>query len=99
MAALLFTGDLAFVQAIHGELDAVALSAGYQISMNGKLTAEIKEFVLKEAGAEISVEEPYEGRLGESLNFVVSKTYQSLIISSEPLVISVRRSAVIGYYA
>ena len=96
----LFSGDLACIQSIHSQLDAVALTASYQISMQGAITDGIRSFVFQECGADIYyVDQKEEGKAyGEAISFYVSKKYLPFIISSEAIVVTVRRTAVIGYF-
>lgn len=95
---LLFCGDLACLSSIHNELDALSLTVSYQISASGGLTDEIKEFVNTEAGASIKTEGDTSGlKFGDALSFVIMKEYNSFIISSEPMMVTVQRTAIIGY--
>lgn len=96
---LLFSGDLAAVQSIHNLLDATALTAGHRISIEGEITEEIRSFCLEEAGAEISYVQPPTGKLGDYVVFQLMREYQPLVISNKPMAITVRRTAVVGYYA
>lgn len=99
LLCLLYGGDLACINALHNELDAVAMAAGYKISMAGYLTDEVISFVEEEANAIIYTVGPEVAKLGESLIYMVEIEYQPIVISQDKLLISVRRSAVIGYYA
>ncbi|OPZ36027.1 MAG: hypothetical protein BWY98_00559 [Tenericutes bacterium ADurb.BinA155] len=96
---LLFAGDLACIDAIHSELDAIAVTASYQISMNGELTEATKKLVHDEAGAEIYLLSEGSAKLGDSISFGVYRDYQPFIVSKEAVRISVRRTAIVGYFA
>ncbi|MCQ2742842.1 MAG: hypothetical protein MJ239_06070 [Bacilli bacterium] len=93
----LFQGDLCFVEAIHNELDAVALTASYKISMCGYVSEELREFVRKEAKAEIYTVTP-SASFGEALTFSVYRDYRPFVISKENMRISVTRTAIVGYF-
>jgi hypothetical protein len=94
-------GDLASITAIHNQIDAIALTAGYQISLQGSLTQSIVNMVQEEAGARIYYvnEEQRYKHYGETVVFLVSKDYKPFVMSHETMTITVRRSAVIGYFA
>lgn len=95
---LLFSGDLACLSALHSELDAVALSAGYQISMAGSLTKEISDFVYEECGGSIYYVGDYANpRFGDAIVFEVSREYKPFVIDDDYMTVAVRRTAVIGY--
>jgi hypothetical protein len=96
---IVYSGDISCISLIRSELDAVALTAGYEISMQGAITSGIVSFVAKEARAEIVMVNDSVPSFGEVLVFEVSRLYDPLIISDSTMTISVRRSAVIGYYA
>lgn len=96
---LLFSGDLAALEAIHNELDAVGLTVGYQISMIGSITPAIKEFVFQEAHAEIRCVSGCSSQMGEALSFELSRRYEPIIISKNEMTITVRRTAIIGYFS
>lgn len=83
---------------INTSLDAVAVTASYQISMSSKITPEIVAYVKKEANATIEKVGTEAVAFGEPLVFKVYRDYDPLIISSSVMTISITRSAVIGYF-
>lgn len=93
-----YSGDVAAISMIHTSLDAVAVTASYEISLHSKITPEIVAYVKEEADA--SIEQTGSGTVafGQPLTFRVFRTYDPLIISSSIMTISVTRSAVIGYF-
>lgn len=93
----LFQGDLCFVEAIHNELDAVALTASYRISMTGYVDESLREFVKTQAKAEIYVVSQ-DVSFGDSIVFSVYRDYRPLVISKESMRISVTRTAIVGYF-
>ena len=91
-----YTGDLAAINGIYTKLDAISVTAAYQISLKQGLTQEIIEFVYRERGGVIEALEtnvPF----GGTMRFKIYRSYDSLIVSKEPMIITVTRSAVIGY--
>lgn len=96
----LYSGDLACVQSIHSQLDAIALTASYQISIQGEINEAIEELVYREAGAKIYYvdEEQSHKSYGESISFYVSRDYLPFVLSDKAIAITVRRTAVICYF-
>ena len=96
----LYSGDLACIQSIHSQLDAVALTAAYQISMQGLISDSIRDFVASEAKAEIYYVDASQAKkgYGDTVSFYVTRNYIPFVISNEAITITVRRSAVIGYF-
>ena len=96
----LYSGDLACVQTMHSQLDAIAVTASSQISMQGAITPAIEDFVYQETGARIYYVDAKQSNkaYGESLSFYVTKEYLPFVLSDEKIAITVRRTAVIGYF-
>lgn len=94
----LFASDLMSIQLIYTNLDAVATTAGHLIIESGSITPEIIEFVSKRANATINCLEYCSPRFGDTYIYNVTTTYDSMFMSEDPLVISITRSVVIGYY-
>jgi hypothetical protein len=93
---LAYAGDMYSLQVIHADLDAVALQAGYQISRSNGLTPEIEAFVYDSAKAKIKSLSS-EAYFGAEYRFIVYKDYSPMIVSSQPMVVSVTREAILGY--
>jgi hypothetical protein len=93
-----FSGDLYFLSYIHSELDAVSLTASYEISMQGYITDYVKTYVQEKAHAYIVKVGDDTPRFGEALTFKVYRSYSPLIIANQTMTVSVTRSAVIGYF-
>ncbi len=91
-----YTGDMCAINGIYTKLDAISVTAAHQISLNQGLTEEIKAFVYKETGGTI-VALNKNVAFGDTLRFKIYREYNCMIVSKEPMVISVVRSAVIGY--
>ena len=91
-----YTGDMCAINGIYTKLDAISVTAAYQISLQQGLTQKIIDFVYRESGATI-VAIDQNVAFGETMRFKIYREYLALIMSKEPLVITVTRSAVIGY--
>ena len=96
MAVFLFSGDMLCISAIRSDLDSIALTLSYRISLDGRVSEETKQWV-KDCGANLSL--PLQSpRIGDTYSFQVYKDYQPIIISSEAMRITVKRSTIVGYY-
>jgi hypothetical protein len=90
--------DLINTQIIYTNLDAVAMTAGHLIVENGGINEEISFFVERYANATITCTNNCTPRFGDTYIYTVATSYQPVIMSSEPLVISITRGVVIGFY-
>ncbi len=97
MMVLLLSADMTDIAIIKNGLDAVALTVGYRIAYEGRLSQETIDFV-SSFGADISLETSFTPRIGDTVIFSLSKEYDSLVVSKDPLTIVVKRSTVVGYY-
>jgi hypothetical protein len=93
---LAYVGDLAAIQALSSLLDATALTAGNRIALEGGIKEDVIQFVDQEAGAQIFALSS-SASVGEIYLFKITREYSSLVLSKDPITISVTRSAVIGY--
>jgi len=94
---LAILGDLGAIQIIHSDLDALALTVGYQISSNGLITESLKGFVNKDGKTTLVSLTQGPVALGGTIEFALSRVYHPLIVRKEDMAITVKRSAVIGY--
>jgi hypothetical protein len=94
---LLMSGDIATTQVIHGHLQALSTQVSQSISLSGRITPELEQWVqAKDVNLVcISLCNPL---FGDTLTFTLSQTYTPLIMSNQPMQISVTRYAVIGLY-
>ena len=96
VVVFLFAGDMLCISAVRSDLDSIALTVSYRISMDGKVSEYTKKWV-DECGATLTL--PYlTPRIGDIYTFEVSRKYQPIIISSEAMTITVKRSTIVGYY-
>lgn len=93
-----FSGDLLAVQIIHSDLEAIAVTVGHEISFAGTLTQNIVDSVQKD-GKTFIVSHSEDGvKMGEAYHYEIYRYYDPLFMDSKPLCISIKRSAVIGYF-
>lgn len=91
-------GDIVSIQMIYTNLDAVSVTAGYLISQSGKITKQVQDLVMNEAGATIESTGDESPLIGSLFTFKITREYKPLIIKKEAMAISVERSVVVGYF-
>ena len=91
-------GDIFSAQIIYTNLDAVGITAGNIISSKGEITDDVRDYVRREAGGEISAVGDETPMFGSIYTFQITRTYVPMNPFTEETVISVVRSVVIGYY-
>ena len=97
MLLLLFMADLADIALIRNGLDSVALTVAYRIASEGRLSEATRQFV-SEFGAEITLNSVGTPRIGDTVIFTITKSYAPFVVSREPMIITLKRSTVVGYY-
>lgn len=99
MAVLLLSGDLINVSIIKNSLNALGLTVSYRISSEGQLSAGTEQLI-HSYGATFKLEdgERTAFRIGDTVTFYLEKDYDPFVLQKQQMRISVRRSAVIGYY-
>ncbi len=93
----IIAGDITSIQIIYTNLDAVSVTAGYSISKYGEITQSVVLLVENQANAHIEALTYEAPSYGSIFEYRIYTTYQPMIISSEPMEISISRSVVIGY--
>ena len=97
MAVMLLGGDIIAVSSIHSSLDARALVVSRNIGKEG-CVSENTLFLVQEHQATLEYEELHFPAVGDNLTFLLYKDYESFVLSKNPLRISVKRTAIVGYY-
>ena len=91
------SGDLASIQAIQTSLDAAGITAARRIALVGGIDGEVRALVEEECGGNIVSLEEDPVRIGDIYRFAIEKEYQPFVLSQEPVLVRIERSAVIGY--
>ena len=91
------SGDLASIQAIQTSLDAAGITAARRIALVGGIDGEVRALVEEECGGSIVSLEEDPVRIGDIYRFAIEKEYQPFVLSQEPVLVRIERSAVIGY--
>ena len=97
IAILLLGGDVYCLTSIRNNLDAIALTVAYRISLEGRLSNSTVEMVENE-GASIRDLTEYTPQIGGTVIFEVYKEYVPLVIQKSAIEIVVRRTTVVGFY-
>ena len=91
----LLIADLASSQMLYGELDNMAATVSYQISVNGGINPTIKMYVKKEIDANIYASDPEQSvKKGDIYFYIVEKEFTPIILQTK--YIKVKRSVIIG---
>lgn len=96
LLTLAFSGDLIAIQAIYSELDARALNVSHLISINGGPTAAVLSYAETNGVSFVSISTAV--RVGEPFEYRLEKYYDPMFMDDEPILVSIRRAAVVGYY-
>jgi len=94
----LFGADLLSLQSVYSTLDAKANNISYLISKTGIIDKNFIRNVQRTYSVDFACplnQSPY---FGEEITFVISTTYQPLVITKKEMTISISRVAVVGFY-
>ena len=99
MSVLLFSGDLLNVAIIKNSFNALSVTVSYRIAKDGTITSNT-DALIQSYDATLRLEEGQREafRIGDTVTYFLEKRYTPFILRKEEMVLSVRRSAVIGYY-
>lgn len=98
MSVLLLSSDLINVAIIKNSLDALSLTVSYRMAQEGRVSPGTRQLV-ESYGARLNIVDDREAfRIGDTVVYFLEKDYQPFVLGKTSRQISVRRSAVIGYY-
>ena len=97
ISTLLLGGDIFCLIAIHNNLDAIALTVSYRISIEGYVSQSTLDWIHNE-GADYYAVTTNTPRIGDTFVFEIYKDYEPIIIKKSTMRIAVRRSTVVGFY-
>ena len=99
----LFGADLVMLQTVYTNLDSISETISFQIAKNGvdsdgDIDSSIKDYVYKTTGASITANN--NGKVnfleGDIFAYVLTKEYQPILLSTNPIKVSVSRYTVLG---
>ena len=98
MSVLLLSSDLMNVAIIKNSLDALSLTVSYRMASEGRVSQGTRQLI-ESYGATLTIEDEREAfRIGDTVIYFLAKDYQPFVLGKDTRQVSVRRSAVIGYY-
>ena len=96
--AFLFSFDLINIQFIYADLDAKSVNISYLISRSPNLDAEFWSHIGEKYDVFVLCEKTGATVFGEEIDFELSQDYRPLIMSKENLAVSIKRTAIVGYF-
>jgi len=97
MQILILGGDIYALQLVHAYLDAIAQTTGFRIAQAGRADDGTIAW-LADRDVAFTCLLNCVPRFGDTMEFRLTTAYDPLILSPEPLSVSVVRMTVIGYY-
>lgn len=98
MQIIAYSGDLSILSMLYTTLDSISVNVATQIASEGMITDEIRTYVVNAcSGANIEAIGDCIVGFGEVFRFRIYKSYQPLIMSEQPMEVSLTRSTVVGY--
>ena len=94
----LFAGDMISLQFLYSDLDAKSVTIAYLISEQGTIDDNFVEYVETKYDVELVTIDNWTPLFGDEVTFVIAETYRPLIMSTEEMTVSIKRTTVIGYY-
>ena len=94
----LFAADMISLQFAYSNLDATSITISHLISENLSVNQQLVNDIETKFNVDFTLLNEEEPLFGDVVNFVISKEYQSIIISNNTMLLSVKRSSVLGYY-
>lgn len=94
--AILLAGDIIGVQLAYTQMDDVSMTAGYMLSKEGDVDKVIEFVTSKEMDFVSNTSRS--PMFGETYEFTITRTYRTLVMSKNPLLLKINRTTVIGYY-
>ena len=94
----LFATDMISLQFAYSNLDATSITISHLISENLSVNQQLVNDIETKFNVDFTLLNEEEPLFGDVVNFVISKEYQSIIISNNTMLLSVKRSSVLGYY-
>lgn len=99
--AILLSSDLVSTQMIYSELDTMSTTVGYYISKEAGISESVKEYVKKEAHADIycGMEICTALKKGDTYIYVIERKITPILLHRGEDAVRIRRSVVIGLYS
>ena len=89
--------DLISIQFIYNDLDAKSIAISYKISEYGTIDDTLKNYIESTFDVDFKCKSNCSPMFGDVVTYVISKDFDPIIIKDQTMVVSVERTAVIGY--
>ena len=93
-----FAGDVISIQFAYSSLDAKSISISHLISEEDTLPSDFTNKIEEQFHVNFKVLNEEEPLFGDVVEFVISTEYKTLVISKDPITLSIQRSTIMGYY-
>lgn len=90
--------DVMCIQYYYSDLDAKSVAISYNISKVGRSDSEFISSLEERYNVRISNISPENPEFGDMVEYIVEKDYKPIIVSSDVLVLKIKRTTVIGYF-
>ena len=94
----LFGVDLVTLQYSYSDLDAKSVAVSYLVSQHGSLETAFVTYLEEKYAVTLNFGGNTSPLFGDVIEYVISKEYQPMILSSGPMTLSIKREVIIGYY-
>jgi hypothetical protein len=99
MAVLLLGTDLALLDAVENQVNAIAMIVGQRICYDGAVKNSTIQYVTDHQAKFIVVDGPdYGTAYGSTFVYKIEKQYSPIILSKSPVSVTVTRAVVVGFY-
>lgn len=93
-----FGVDLLTIQFVYTDLDAKSTSISYLISKRGSLDENFIAYIEEDYHLDFVYSGNPNPAFGDVVNYTLSKSINTIVVSKEPMNISISRQAIIGYF-
>ena len=94
----LFAADMVSLQFAYSNLDATSITISHLISKSVAVDETLTKNIEDEFHVDFILLNQEEPLFGDVVDFVITREYKAMVISSQTMLISVKRSSVLGYY-
>lgn len=86
------------LQFAYSNLDATSITISHIISESLSVNNTLVQDIERQFNVDFTLLNQEEPLFGDVVDFVISKEYKSIVLSNNTMLISVKRSSVLGYY-
>lgn len=94
----LFAGDMVSLQFAYSNLDATSITISHIISESVSVNDALINKIENKFNVDFTLLNEEEPLFGDVVDFIISREYKSIVLSDNVMLLSVKRSSVLGYY-